>query len=248
MSTRYAYSSRRLSSRSIDLDYLDTAGPRIVGLSYKGSPNLFAELPDISIPTPFGDFHYIGGHRLWHAPESLPESYIPDNDGLTVSGCSECLTLTGKKEVATGIQKQIRVQLEPKFPKISLTHTLINENLFEVEIAPWAITMFRLGGIAIFPIQIENPDVNGLLPDRNISLWPYSHINDSRLHLEDSCFLVKHAPIFPHSKLALSIPEGGSRTGWRVSFLRNPLQFPLKLHLRTTTAMLKFTPIKILLS
>jgi hypothetical protein len=79
MNNGFGLSTRTLAAGSLELDYLETAGPRIVGLRYKGSVNLLASVPEISIPTPYGDYHYMGGHRLWYAPEAMPRSYMPDN-------------------------------------------------------------------------------------------------------------------------------------------------------------------------
>ena len=77
----YGYPTRTLANEHIRLDYLTTAGPRLVRLSLAGSDdNLLAEVADIKIPTPHGEFNLFGGHRLWHSPEAFPRSYLPDND------------------------------------------------------------------------------------------------------------------------------------------------------------------------
>lgn len=206
----YGYPTRHLSSRFLELDCLATAGPRIVRLRYKGSPNLFAELPEISVPTPYGDFHYMGGHRLWHAPEAMPRSYIPDKDGLTISDLPHGLLLDGKPEAATGIHKCIELHLNPDQSTVVLTHTLINEGLWEVQLSPWALTMFRLGGTVILPMQGGNDahEEGSLLPNRHFSLWAYSHLNDPRLHLEDEWILLNAKPGFPPFKIGTFTPQG----------------------------------------
>ncbi len=208
MSDFHGYPVRHLSSKFLELDCLATAGPRIVRLRYKGSPNLFAEVPDISIPTPLGDYHYFGGHRLWHAPEAMPRSYVPDGEGLVASEVPDGLILDGKREPATGIQKRIEIRLHPDQPKVTLTHTLINEGLWEVELAPWALTMFRLGGTAILPTQAANNIVDDLLPNRHFSLWPYSRLNDSRLHLEDEFIVIKAKHDMPPFKIGAFNHQG----------------------------------------
>ena len=81
----FGYPTRTLANEHIRLDYLTTAGPRIVRLSLAGSDdNLLAEVADIKIPTPYGDFYIFGGHRLWHSPEAFPRSYLPDNDAPAI--------------------------------------------------------------------------------------------------------------------------------------------------------------------
>ncbi len=208
MSDFYGYPIRHLSSNFLELDCLETAGPRIVRLKYKGSPNLFAEVPEISIPTPYGDYHYLGGHRLWYAPESMPRSYIPDGEGLAVSELPDGLILDGRTEPGTGIHKRIEVRLNPDQPEVTLTHILINEGLWEVELSPWALTMFRLGGTVILPAQADNHTSDDLLPNRHFSLWPYSRINDPRLHLDDEFILVKAKFDSPAFKIGTFNPRG----------------------------------------
>jgi hypothetical protein len=102
--------------------------------------------------------------------------------------------LDGKTEIATGIHKRIEVHLNPDRPQVTLNHTLTNEGIWDVELAPWAITMFRLGGVAILPTQVEHPEAGQLLPNRHLSFWVYSNINDPRLHLENGFILVRAHP------------------------------------------------------
>ena len=66
-----------LDNEHIRLEYLTTAGPRIVGLSYHGSPNLLADVHDMTSDTPHGKFHFLGGHRLWISPEVARENLHP---------------------------------------------------------------------------------------------------------------------------------------------------------------------------
>lgn len=210
MSDFHGYPVRRLSTKFLELDYLTTAGPRIVGLRYGRSRNLLAEVPEISIPTPYGDYRYLGGHRLWYAPESMPRTYIPDGEGLITSDIPNGLILHGKTEPDTGIHKLIEIRPDPDQPRVILTHTLINEGLWEVELAPWTITQFRLGGTAILPTQAATPTKEDLLPNRHFSLWPYSHLNDPRLHLEDEFIAIKAKHDMPPFKIGAFNHEGWS--------------------------------------
>jgi hypothetical protein len=208
MSDYYGLPVRTLNNPSIEVTCLENAGPRIVGLRYKGSANLLCELPENAAETSFGPFRLFGGHRLWHAPEAMPRSYIPDNQGVTVSIIPNGLTLDGTAEPGTGIHKQIQVQLDTELPIVHLTHTLINEGLWEVELAPWAITQFRLGGKCILPIQETDPGAHQLLPNRRIALWNYAHIHDPRLRLEDDFILLEAREQMPPFKIGAYNPRG----------------------------------------
>src|SRR5512139_2508283 len=109
---------------------------RIIGLMPTGKANLLADLDDLpKVPTPYGDFHFRGGHRLWHAPEALPRTYIPDSP-VTVTELPGGVLLDSQTEPGTGIRKQIEIRLSPDQPSLTLTHTLINDGMWAVELAP----------------------------------------------------------------------------------------------------------------
>lgn len=201
-------STQSISANGLTLEFLDQAGPRIVRLSYHGSRNLFAELPQIAIPTPYGNYRYLGGHRLWHAPEAMPRSYIPDEEGLTCHPLSDGIRLDGKLEAQTGIQKSIEVHIDPVLPHVTLIHHLTNLGLWPLKLAPWAITMFRLSGTAILPLRSLPADPAGLLPDSHIVFWPYCHYNDPRIQYGDGYLLVQAREGYPSLKIGTFDPCG----------------------------------------
>jgi hypothetical protein len=199
---------RILENDVLQIEYL-TRSPRILGLIPKGKPNMLAEIPDFrTIPTPWGDFHFHGGHRLWHAPESIPRTYVPDDQELTITTLNDGVILESPTEPGTGIRKQIEIRLAPDKPSVTLTHTLINDGLWTMELAPWAITQFRLGGTVILPMPVGNTDPAGLLHNRQLSLWPYARINDPRLKLDDAYILFKADALLPPFKLGYFSPHG----------------------------------------
>ena len=143
---------RSLFNPHLQLDFLTTAGPRLVGLYFSGRPqNLLVELPDLVEKTPFGDFRFLGGHRLWHAPEALPRTYIPDNEGAMVGEVPNGIRIEMLAEAWTHIAKSIGITLNPDRPQITVRHELRNEGVWPLEFSAWGITILRLGGVAIFP-------------------------------------------------------------------------------------------------
>jgi hypothetical protein len=199
--------TRTLKNDLVSLDYLAGAGPRIVRLSAFGKKNLFADIPT-SVRTPYGDFFFRGGHRLWHAPESLPRTYIPDDDGVSIEELPDGVRLKGLNEKETGITKTIEIHLPIERAAVSLKHILRNDSQYPVALAPWAVTMFRLGGTVILPQPVGNANPNNLLNNRILALWPYSHINDPRLVLRDDFILVHAAPNPSPFKLGYYNPQG----------------------------------------
>lgn len=177
-----------LKNRILQMEFL-TDALRIIGLAPAGKRNILAGLSNSpSIPTPYGDFHFHGGHRLWHSPESMPRTYIPDSP-VTITELTDGVLLEAQTEPSTRIRKRIEIYPAPDKPSVRLIHTLINDGMWSVELAPWAITQFRLGGVGVLPMPVGNIDSEGLLPNRQLSFWPYASVNDSRLRLSDEYIL-----------------------------------------------------------
>lgn len=197
-----------LKNDFLQVEYL-TNPLRIVGLQPVGKHNLLADLSnDPPIPTPYGDFHFHGGHRLWHAPEAMPRTYIPDREGAAVSEIPKGVRIEMPAEPWTHIAKSIEIQLNHDQPQIILRHELRNDGPWSVEFAAWALTMFRLGGVAIFPLPQGNVDEAGLLANRHLSLWPYTRLDDPRLTLRDDFLLVHATPSLPPLKMGYFNPHG----------------------------------------
>ena len=117
---------RILKNEFLQIEYL-TNSLRVTGLIPTGKPNMLADLSDFTpIPTPYGDFHFQGGHRLWHSPEAMPRTYIPDSP-VTVTELTGSVLLEAQTEPGTGIRKKINIRLAPDKPSVKLTHTLVNE-------------------------------------------------------------------------------------------------------------------------
>ena len=198
---------RTLKNDFLQIEYL-TDALRIMGLTPAGKTNMLADISDSPpLPTPYGDFHFLGGHRLWHAPEAMPRTYIPDT-AITITDVPNGVILETQTEPGTGIRKSIQIHLTPDKPSMTLTHTLINDGLWAVELAPWAITQFRLGGTVILPMPVGNADSAGLLHNRQIAFWPYTRVNDPRLKMEDSFVLFKADALLPPFKVGYFSSHG----------------------------------------
>ena len=199
--------TQTLSNDFLELEYF-TASMRISGLTPKGKQNLFADLSHLPpVPTPHGDFHFRGGHRLWHAPEAMPRTYAPDTGDLKITALDDGVSLETQTEPGTGIRKRLDIRLGSTSPTVRLTHTLINDGAWTVELAPWAITQFRLGGTVILPLPTENVDAAGLLPNRQLSFWSYASLTDPRLKLQDEYSLFSAQPA-PNFKMGYFNPHG----------------------------------------
>jgi len=191
----YGLPTRILSNQYLRLEFLAEAGPRIVRLSLANSDeNLLAEVPDIHWPTPYGEYYLRGGHRLWHAPEAVPRSSVPDNDGLSIEEREGVVHLSQPPEPVAAIRKSLAICLHDDRPAVTVSHELWNGGAWPVELAPWAITQLPLGGVAILPQPTEPMDHNSVLPNRHLVLWPYTHWHDPRQRLGDEHMLIDARP------------------------------------------------------
>jgi hypothetical protein len=180
-------------------------GPRILSLKFAGGENLLAELPDFVTDCPgTGTYHFYGGHRLWHAPEVPSRTYLPDDCPVDITTIENGLRATQGVETQTGLQKSIDVQLQGDSSSLVLTHRLTNKGLWSVTTALWAITQFNPGGLGILPQAIED---TGVLPNRNLTLWPYTDPSEPNVKLGKSYILV-NADLTEPFKVGFPNPRG----------------------------------------
>lgn len=164
-----------LRHRGQEMAITTDVGPRILGFSGAGS-NLLAVLPDDGIRSAgIAPFRFIGGHRLWAAPEVPAATYEPDDFPCLVDELADGVRVTSARGPVTGLVRSIEVR--PAGDGWRVIHALRNDGEAEVEIAPWAITQVRLGGEAFLPLPAvgEPPQA-----DRALVLWPYTDLSDER--------------------------------------------------------------------
>lgn len=190
---------RWLSNDQVRLAVTTEQGPRIVFWGWRDGTNLFAELPDAVVDSPVGTLHLLGGHRLWYAPEVFDRTYWPDNDPVAVTPIEGGALFTAPID-GVGVVKAIAVRMSASGPEVAVTHTLLNGGRWPIQLAPWAISMCRLGGVALLPQPQERVDPHGFLPNRRFSLWPYSYVTDPRLLLRNRITLIKATP-GPNNKI-----------------------------------------------
>jgi len=170
----------RLTNGKVELIATTDVGPRIIRFGFVGGQNLFREYKESAGLIGGEEWRLYGGHRLWHAPEAMPRTYAPDNSTVAYKFENNTLKLSQTVEASTGIEKQIEVTLDDKEDRVSLVHRLINRNLWEVELAPWCLSVMAQGGRAILPQERFIPHTEELLPARPLVLWYYTNMADPR--------------------------------------------------------------------
>lgn len=179
------------------------AGPRILGYGRTEEESLFAILPDAVIEHPaVGRFRFMGGHRLWRAPEDPAVTYQPDVEGATVQPIERGVVLTGAAD-GDGIVREITLRRRGEAAVVD--HVLHNAGPAPVEAAPWAITQLTIGGTAFLPQAIAPADPDRVRPNRHLVLWPYTDLAAREVSFAADTIRVEASP--SPAKLKLGWPN-----------------------------------------
>ncbi len=170
----------RLTNGQIELIITTDVGPRVIRCGFVGGQNLFKEFADQMGKTGGSEWRSYGGHRLWLAPEAMPRSYFPDNGPVKYAWDGKTLKLTQPVETSTSIAKEMEITLNPDDNQVSVLHRLTNKSLWDLELAPWALTVMAPGGRAIFPQEPFRPHPEFLQPARTMVIWAYTDMSDAR--------------------------------------------------------------------
>lgn len=189
------------------LEVVLDAGPRILGCRRLDGPSPFARLPNEVIDHPAaGTFAFIGGHRLWRAPEVPATTYQADDRPVRLHRHDDLLAITGHPDT-DGIVPTLEVR--PAGDDLVVDHVLRHTGEAPIRCAPWAITQLAVGGTAILPLADEPADPDGVQPNRALVLWPYTDPADPDLDL-------RHDEVRIHSSTESVKAKVGAanRRGW----------------------------------
>lgn len=164
-------------------------GPRILGFFLNGKENMFFEdenrefvwegkLMDDYYGRGSVSYNY-GGHRLWAAEESAPETTYPDVNPVAVEYTGNGVILRSEPETVNGIQKTLKIELDEDAARATVKHDVTNISASPKKFAPWGLTVLAPGGIEIIPQPMRD---TGLVSNRKLILWPYTDMSDDRLY------------------------------------------------------------------
>ena len=205
----------RLANATVEVVVTTDVGPRIIRYAFIGGENMLGELPDDVVKTELGNWKPWGGHRLWTAPEAMPRSYSPDNDPVAFTIDRNTIRLVQAVEPGTGIQKEMTVTLDEAGSGVTVAHRLTNKGVWDIEVAPWALTVMNGGGEVIIPQEPYRSHDDYLLPARPLALWHYTDLSDSRWTIGK-----KYIRLRTDEKLKEPQKIGtGNRQGW-AAYLR----------------------------
>ena len=183
----------RMYNDTVELFVTIDMGPRVLGYNLLGKDNMFCVLKDTDgnfNDEVFSNYYWpgayhktTGGHRIWVAPESKPETYYPDNDPIEYQVRESTWAVGGKSIIFLPAPQKcndVKLALEIEFmggSKIRVHQKVQNLAPYPRTMAIWGISMLNYKGIELIK---HNTYDNGLLPNRKISLWSYSDSADKR--------------------------------------------------------------------
>jgi hypothetical protein len=210
----------KLSNGTVEVVVTTDVGPRIIRYAFIGQDNILGEFPDLKVMTALGEWKPLGGHRLWAAPEAMPRTYSPDSSRIEYKMESEgTIRLIQPIEPKTGLQKEMTVTLSQEGSRVRIHHRITNKNLWGIELAPWAITIFR-EGVTILPQEPYRSHDAALLPARPLVLWHYTDLGDPRFKIGKKFILLKPAAAM-HEPQKIGI---ANKQGW-AGYLKNNTLF-----------------------
>ncbi|MBI4843007.1 MAG: hypothetical protein HY809_01605 [Nitrospirae bacterium] len=206
----------QISNGVVDLVATTDVGPRIIRYGFVGKKNELCVIKSTKGMTGGDEWRIYGGHRLWHSPEDRVRTYVPDNSPVAWHEIQDGIKLSQDVERLTGIKKEMEITLSSDSTEVHLLHRLINKGNAPVELSVWSLTAMATGGTEIIPNTGKD---TGLLPNRIISLWPYSELNDPRLFLRNKYIMLRQDPAV-QQPFKLGIPN---EKGWAAYFNNNHL-------------------------
>jgi hypothetical protein len=173
----------KLSNGTIELIVLADVGPRIIWYGFSGAENQLYEVEADAGQIGGHDFRLYGGHRLWVSPE-VERTYFPDNQPVKVLGQENKIRLTASVESAppgTGLQKELELEMASSGSQVTIAHRVTNHSHSPTLLAPWAPTMLRRSGTAIFPLPRKAPmDKDHYRSVGILAMWSFTDMADPR--------------------------------------------------------------------
>lgn len=213
----------QITNDIVDLVVTTDVGPRIIRYGFIGRENMMCEVESTLGLSGGDEWRVYGGHRLWHSPELKTRTYEPDNKPVAWEEISEGIKTMQDVEPLTKIWKEMEISLEPVSSKVKIIHRLTNQGVWPIELSVWSISAMAAGGKEVIP---QSKQDTGLLPNRLISLWPYTSLDDPRVRWGNKYIILRHDPAIKHP-FKIGIPNN---EGWAAYFNRDCLFIKYNKH------------------
>jgi hypothetical protein len=210
----------RIAEGDMELIVTTDIGPRIIKFGFIDDINLFFVDENDAGKAGGEEWRLYGGTRLWHAPESIPRSYYPDNEPVKFGFTGNELVLEQKTEKTTGLQKQMIIKSFDKASNsLEIVYRIYNRNLWPVKFSVWALSVMEKNGRIIVPHEPFQKHSENLLPARPIVLWAYTDMADPRWVWGSRYIQLKQDPSTPTpQKIGIF-----NKVGWAAYYLKGNL-------------------------
>jgi hypothetical protein len=170
----------RLTNDEVELVVTTDVGPRVIRYGFVDGQNMFYEC-EAQLGYSGEPWWMIrGGHRLWIAPETVPETYALDNSPLEVSfPDDDTICLLGPVEAETKLRKEMSITLQED-GGVLVAHRIVNCGAHTVRWAPWPATLLAPGGTAFATFPERGSHDKHLLPTHPLVMWAYTDFSDPR--------------------------------------------------------------------
>lgn len=186
----------RISNGDVELVATSDVGPRVLRCGFKDGPNLFAEIPDQLGRSGEPYWQARGGHRLWIAPETVPDTYALDNGPAKVTLDGDFISLLQSVEPETQLRKEISIRIEDS-GEILVTHRIENTGPKPRTFSGWALSVMAPGGTAIAAFPPRGTHEENLLPTHPLVMWAYTNFADPRWKFTGKYLVLRHDPTMP---------------------------------------------------
>jgi hypothetical protein len=182
----------RIANEEVELIVTTDVGPRIIRYGFIGGRNLFKEFAGQLGRSGEATWQPRGGHRIWIAPEIVPDTYAPDNGPVRTLVHEDGIELMQPVEPETGLEKSIDVRLSSNGVKV--VHRIRNAASKPRTLAPWALSMMASGGVGItkFPPRGTHPEQ--LPPTHPLIMWAFTDFSDPRWTFTKKYLILRQDP------------------------------------------------------
>lgn len=182
----------RIANDEAELMVTTDVGPRVIRYGFVGGQNMFKEFAEQMGGSGEPAWQPRGGHRIWIAPEIVPETYAPDNAPVRAILHHDGVELAQAAEPETGVEKSIDVRLSAK--GVSVTHGIKNVASKPRILAPWALSMMAPGGVGITKFPARGTHPAELPPTNPLIMWAFTDLSDPRWTFTRKYLILRQDP------------------------------------------------------
>lgn len=182
----------RIFDDDVELIATTDVGPRVIRYGFIGGQNVFKEFADQLGRGGEATWQPRGGHRIWIAPEIVPDTYAADNSPVQAVMLDDGAELVAPVEPETGLEKSIAVELSSS--RVTVTHRIRNCGPKARTMAPWALSMMAPGGVGIAKFPPRGTHPQDLPPTNPLVMWAFTDLSDPRWTFTKKYLVLRQDP------------------------------------------------------